>query len=281
MLTIGEFSNLCKVSTKTLRYYAEIELIFPNQINPENGYRYYSVEQLETMLFINRLKAYNFSLEEIKKLMHKEMSDEKLYSALLEKKKELTRQAQEVALTLNQIQADLSSLQQGKSMMAYLDEIDVQYVDVPKMTLLFIRKKIQQAQFKEEYPLCFKALLYQVESQHLTLMAPPMVMFHSDAYDDSGLDTEFAIPVLEVINGTRDFYPGLCLKTILKGSYLNLPAVYAKQMEWAEKEGYEASDALYEVYVVDPSSVNSESELLTEIYLPIKKKQSNKGEIKK
>ena len=50
MLSIGEFSNICKVSTKTLR------LILPNAINSENGYRYYSIEQLEKMLLINRLK---------------------------------------------------------------------------------------------------------------------------------------------------------------------------------------------------------------------------------
>lgn len=41
MLTIGEFSNICKVSTKTLRYYAEIGLILPEEINSENGYQYY------------------------------------------------------------------------------------------------------------------------------------------------------------------------------------------------------------------------------------------------
>ena len=50
MLTIGEFSSICRVSTKTLRYYAEIGLILPEEINPENGYRYYSINQLETML---------------------------------------------------------------------------------------------------------------------------------------------------------------------------------------------------------------------------------------
>ena len=44
MLTIGEFSNICRVSTKTLRYYAEIGLILPDEINPENGYRYYSID---------------------------------------------------------------------------------------------------------------------------------------------------------------------------------------------------------------------------------------------
>lgn len=32
MLSIGEFSNICKVSTKTLRYYAEIGLLEPNEV---------------------------------------------------------------------------------------------------------------------------------------------------------------------------------------------------------------------------------------------------------
>ena len=62
MLSIGEFSNICQVSTKTLRYYAEIGLILPDEINPENGYRYYSIEQLKRMLFINRLKSYRMSV---------------------------------------------------------------------------------------------------------------------------------------------------------------------------------------------------------------------------
>ena len=72
MLTIGEFSNICRVSAKTLRYYAEIGLILPDEINPENGYRYYSINQLEKMLLINRLKAYCFSLEEIKSILDSE-----------------------------------------------------------------------------------------------------------------------------------------------------------------------------------------------------------------
>ena len=87
MLSIGEFSKICQVSTKTLRYYAEIGLILPNEINYENGYRYYSIEQLETMLFIKRLKSYNFSLEEIKVILKsEELKEEKLYLYLIKNK---------------------------------------------------------------------------------------------------------------------------------------------------------------------------------------------------
>ena len=56
MLSIGEFSKICQVSTKTLRYYAEIGLILPDEINLENGYRYYSIDQLEQKK--HRMKNY-------------------------------------------------------------------------------------------------------------------------------------------------------------------------------------------------------------------------------
>lgn len=276
MLSIGEFSNICRISTKTLRYYAEIGLIFPDEINPENGYRYYSIEQLETMLFISRLKSYKFSLEEIKAiLVSQESQDEKLYLALAKKKREIEQQVQEFEKTLDQLNNDISNLKQGKSIMSFLESIDVQLVEVPRMYLLFIRKMVQENDFAEEYANCYGKLFKKITDDKLTMLAPPMVLFHSAEFSPFGLDTEFAIPVKEYVTGTRDFHPGLCLKTVLYGSYSDLSSVYAKQREWAEKEGYESSNALYEVYVNDPSQVSKESELVTEIYYPVKKKVSN------
>ncbi len=276
MLSIGEFSNICKVSTKTLRYYAEIGLILPDEINPENGYRYYSVGQLETMLFINRLKSYNFSLEEIKKILKsEELLDKNLYLALTRKKKEIEKQVHEFKETLDQLNDDISNMKQGKSFMSYLESLDVQLVEVSKMYLLSIRKMVHEYEMAEEYDNCFTKLRKKIQDDTLTILAPPMVLFHSEEFSPYGLDTEFAIPVKEYVTSTRDFYPGLCLKTVLYGSYSNLSSVYTKQREWAEKEGYESNNALYEVYVTDPSQVSTESEFITEIYYPVKKKASN------
>lgn len=276
MLSIGEFSKICAVSTKTLRYYAEIGLIYPDEINPENGYRYYSIEQLETMLFINRLKSYNFSLEDIKTILELKASQyEKIYLSLIKKKKEIEKQVQEFEKTLDQLNNDISNLKQGKSIMSYLESIDVQLVEVPMMYLLSIRKMVHEYDFADEYGNCFSKLFRKIADDKLTILASPMVLFHGAEFSQFGLDTEFAIPVKEYVTGTRDFYPGLCLKTILQGSYSGLSSVYTKQREWAEKEGYESNVALYEVYVTDPSQVSKESELITEIYYPVKKKSSN------
>ena len=273
MLTIGEFSNICRVSTKTLRYYAEIGLVLPDEINPENGYRYYSIEQLEKMLLINRLKNYCFSLEEIKLILEsEERMDEVLFTALNKKKKEIAVKVQKFENTLHQIDSDILNMRNGKSIMSYMENIDVRLVEIPMMYLLSIRKNVLEHEFSEEYGICFGQLFRKMEEKKLTAAAPPMVLFHGDEYTPFGLDTEFAIPIKEYVTGTRDFCPGLCLKTVVQGSYLQLSSVYARQIEWAEREGYNNSNALYEIYVTDPSEVSKESELVTEVYYPVKKK---------
>ena len=101
-----------------------------------------------------------------------------------------------------------------------------------------------------------------------------MALFHSAEYTPAGWDTEFAIPIKEYVTGTRDFCPGLCLKTVVRGAYTELSSVYAKQCEWVEKEGYQCTDALFEAYVTDPSQVADEKDNITEVYYPVKKLSS-------
>lgn len=272
MLSIGEFSNICKVSTKTLRYYAEIGLLEPSEVNPENGYRYYAIEQLETMLFINRLKAYSFSLDEIKTILQsEEVQDDNFYLAFIRKKKEIEKQVYNYRQVLTRLENDISAIEQGKSIMSYMEDIDVQLVDVPKMYLLSIRKNVLQEDYPNEYLSCYEKLFKRIAIDKLTMVGNPMVLYHSAEYTPCGLDTEFAIPVQEYATGTRDFCPGLCLKTILHGAYTQLPSVYAKQIEWAEKEGYQNTNALFEVYITDPSQVADMNDNITEVYYPVKK----------
>ncbi|MPM77749.1 hypothetical protein SDC9_124757 [bioreactor metagenome] len=98
------------------------------------------------------------------------------------------------------------------------------------------------------------------------------MLFHSAEFCPEGLDTEFAVPVTEAVGGTRVTAPGLCLRTVLHGPYNQLPSVYTRQREWAEQNGYVNTGALFEVYVTDPGQVQSASELVTEVYYPVRKK---------
>ena len=159
MLSIGEFSKICQVSAKTLRYYDEIGLLRPEEINPENGYRYYRVEQLERMLFINRLKSYHFSLEEIKRILGSDEAQAEMLCQILSKRKsEMEKQMRQFQNTLDQLGDDIDRLQEGKSMMTYMDEIDVGLADVPLMNLLSMRSLVRDYEFADAYGTYFGRL---------------------------------------------------------------------------------------------------------------------------
>lgn len=271
MLSIGEFSNICKLSIKTLRYYSEIGLVIPDQINPQTGYRYYSVNQLERVLFINRLKSYNFSLERIKNIINSSDNNDSIIDELLAKKYDFERSIQEAESRVKQLLNDIDNLKKGKTIMSYLDNIDVKLAEFPRINILYIRKKINKANMALEYQKCFNKLLNKIISEKLTVLSKPMVMFHSDNFNEDGLETEFAIQVKEHITGTRDFDPKLCLKSTHKGSYSELSSIYTRLLNHAENEGYKLTSALFEIYVTDPSQVDDENLLITEVYLPVKK----------
>ena len=93
------------------------------------------------MLLIVCLKSYNFSLEDIKKQLHEQ--EKSLY----------------------QLECDKWNLKKGKSIMSYLDEIDIELVEVPIMCLLSVRKMVQADIFSDEYGVCFGKLLGRIRKK--------------------------------------------------------------------------------------------------------------------
>ncbi len=66
MYSIGQFSMICNLNKKTLRYYDEIDLFKPAKIDETNQYRYYDESQIEVIREILRLKAIGINLDQIK-----------------------------------------------------------------------------------------------------------------------------------------------------------------------------------------------------------------------
>ena len=67
MYLIKKVSEISGVSVRTLHHYDEIGLLSP--VKHENGYRYYSEEDLQTLQTILFYKYLNFSLKQIKELL--------------------------------------------------------------------------------------------------------------------------------------------------------------------------------------------------------------------
>ncbi|MBB4911908.1 MerR family transcriptional regulator [Actinophytocola algeriensis] len=66
LLTIGEFARASRLSAKALRLYDELGLLRPAVVDPFNGYRRYSPDQLETARVVAWLRRIGMPLAEIR-----------------------------------------------------------------------------------------------------------------------------------------------------------------------------------------------------------------------
>lgn len=109
MLRIGEFSKLTGVPIRTLRYYDEIDLFKPAEIDLFTDYRYYKEEQVEDLELINKLKSVGFSLEEIKQNWNN-FSNE----IMLKKQQELQTKLEDINQSIKEIDYLRSNIVNGK-----------------------------------------------------------------------------------------------------------------------------------------------------------------------
>lgn len=266
MLSIGEFSKICSVTTKTLRYYDEVGLIKPAHINNESGYRYYDIAQLKTMLTINKLKSYELSLDEIADII-RDGSCGLMLQKISVKEKELENKKAGYDFLLKKIKQDIENLKKGVSIMAYLDNLEVKLVEQKPINILYSRQVMGVDEFGKYYGKLFE----RIAKDKLTVTGGAMAIYHDKEFDPASNDIEVAIPVREAVTGTRDLITGLCATITHKGAYSDLPSVYARIVGWIEKEGYGITAPPYEVYLTNPADTAPE-DFVTEIYFPVKKR---------
>ena len=68
-LTIGEFSKMTYLSVKALRHYHDVGLLEPVDIDPTNGYRHYSAEQVATAHAIRRFRDLDMPIEQVRTVL--------------------------------------------------------------------------------------------------------------------------------------------------------------------------------------------------------------------
>ena len=125
LMLIGEIAEFFNVSRKAIRLYEKKGIIKPVKVDETNGYRYYSVEQVQQLNALLELKSLGLSLDEIKTVMDGEISKE-LLLATLERKKKAWHEAMEAAKykteCLDNIISNLQSSQTAEKITEMTDE---------------------------------------------------------------------------------------------------------------------------------------------------------------
>ncbi len=108
MHKISEFADMTGLSRETLRYYAEVKLLEPAYIDPNNHYRYYDDGSYFIAVLLVKLKEFGFTIQEMMAVMN-DQSFEHLEDLLIQKRKNIQDQIKELQIRVEEIDDFLAS----------------------------------------------------------------------------------------------------------------------------------------------------------------------------
>ena len=280
MYQIGEFSKIAQVSGRLLRYYDELDLLKPEHIDEQTGYRYYSASQLPQLNRILALKELGLTLDQIKRMVDDDVSPEELRGMLMMRKSQIEQMLQEEIARVRYIESRIDQINVEGNMENY----DIVLKSVPAKKYLAVRK-ICSLQYGQQ-------LAHQI---HNTLPAKIdkriqghfMAMMHTDMFPDHEDDVDVAMGFL--LEGKVDDNFSVQLSETLVMNVIDLPAEehmltitrlghprlghgsYSALGVWAEANGYEFSGIAREV-VINFTPPHRIDERVTEIQFPVRQK---------
>lgn len=107
-LTVNEFAKICNTTIRTINHYQELGLIQPAKIL-DNGYRIFTIHQVDQISSIMLYKDYGFSLKQIKEIMTRtdlksQIDHLQMQKEMIENQKRMLMQKEErINHTLNEI----------------------------------------------------------------------------------------------------------------------------------------------------------------------------------
>src|SRR5258707_11330821 len=119
MFKIGEFSKLVQVSVPTLRYYDQVGLLKPVEIDRYTSYRYYSASQLPRLHRILALRGLGFSLEQIGVVLAEGLTPEQMRGMLRMRHAQISQQIVEVQSQLAGVEFRLQQIEREEQLSTY------------------------------------------------------------------------------------------------------------------------------------------------------------------
>lgn len=275
MYRIGLFSKINKVTVKTLRYYDEAGLLKPAYVDEENGYRYYTSDQLPELHHIMALRQMGFSIEEIADIR----SGRRVESIYLQRSAELAETIARSREQLHQIDLFLRELRkEGEPVYQVVRK------ELPEVIVYSKRMKIPCYDY---YFQCIPELGGRVMQANPGLkMAVPeysFVVYHDGEYKERDIDAEYCEAVQEwgketdgIVFKRMERVP-VAACVLHKGPYHSIGNAYAYLFKWIADNGWTAAGPPREAQIDGIWNKADEQDWLTELQVPIDQRMDPAG----
>ena len=266
MLKIGEFSKLSRVSIRMLRHYDDIGLLKPAEIDDLSGYRYYREDQLFTIARITALKDMGFALADIVRILEVYDDKEKLEGFLIDRQKELNKQAKETEYKLMLLDTARKRLRKEQTM-----SFDVTVKTIPERYAATVHMTVPH--YEDEG----MAWGMMMECKEPLIPADPcyaIAEFLDDEFKEENVEIIVSMAVKGKHNDTEHVkfknLPAVKVAScIVKGSYDQMGDAYASVVAWIKENGYKMNGPMFNIYHVGPAQTQNPDEFVTEACFPI------------
>ena len=269
-LKIGEFARVGQVSIATLRHYDQCGLLKPNTLDPDTGYRYYTLDQLARLNQILALKDLGFPLEQIARLLEEDLSLDRLRAMFALKQAQVQRMIEIEQARLARISARLRQVEKE----GIMPEYEVLLKQVDPLLVASIRSIIPIGDDVGQH---FATIVACLDQQHIQHSHPAMLLLHSRYkwFDDHmAIDVETAIPLSAALLGdeqisTRTLPGGLFASTVHIGDDLSIGLAHAALHRWVKDNGYQLIDTPRQVRLQRSAQMDP-GQFVTEVQFPVK-----------
>jgi effector-binding domain-containing protein len=270
MIRIGDFSKLSRIPVKTLRYYDEMGLLKPVEVDPFTGYRLYEYSQLSTLNRILAFKDMGFSLEEIGRLLDDDLSVEQMRGMLKLRETEARQRVREEAERLERIDARLRQIEQEDVMSKY----DVVIKKVDEIKTASVRDVVPTP---PEQGGLWGELEGYLAMHRVHPVGACFTLYHDDEFKERDWDLEVCEPIDVNVGESRrvkvQTLPASTMAcTLHNGPFTTIGEAYNAIGKWITDNGYRITGPCREVYL-RPSKNGSQTdpETVTEIQFPVEK----------
>ena len=260
---IGMFAAMNRVTVKTLRFYEAQGLLAPAHIDEESGYRYYTMSQMAVVHQITALKQAGFTLEDIAKINAGYDKD----AFLMNKKAELLGKISKLTAQVAVIDGYLAKND------TKLDT-PVLIKTIPAVTVAAMRDRI------DSYDILFEMMPKMGELMEKSGCECAIPEYCFTNYLEEG-NKDILVEVCEAVTGERQGQEGLYFSRMPeiqaacvyhKGSYDTFAGTYELVLRYIEENDYEIVGAIREKYIDGVWNKDEESEWLSEIQVPVRKR---------
>jgi DNA-binding transcriptional MerR regulator len=263
-LTIGDLSRATHLSVKTLRHYHSIDLLVPDDVDVDTGYRRYTVDQIPTAQVIRRFRDLDMPLDQIRAVL----------------------QAPDLAVRNELIAAHLARLEQSltrtQSAVASLRDLlahppaaaPVTHRRVGATRAAAITATVTMGELVPWYLGGFGELYATLDARGVRPAGPGGGLFASELWADERGEATLFVPVtaeIEPLGRVRPaVVPGAELAVIVHaGSPANLDRSYGALGAYVSGHALRVDGPIREYYVVGRQETSDEGAWQTEIGWPV------------